>query len=130
MRKQSRVAVEATGQKPVLVIGHQADLIQETLGNMVEYVFQEEQLGTGHAVRQAEQLIKDRFHTVLVVSGDMPLLRVSTLKQLIDMNNVSIPVSKEKLYAHVQTLTSIDPPRNYQNLDSLNAIADYIHNFI
>lgn len=42
------------------------------------------------------------------------------------MTQISIPVSKERLYADVQKLTTINPPRNYQNLDSLNAIADYI----
>lgn len=43
------------------------------------------------------------------------------------MGQQSIPVNKERLYADVHKLTSIDPPRNYANLDSLNAIADYIH---
>ncbi|HAS44796.1 MAG TPA: peptidase M28 [Microscillaceae bacterium] len=43
------------------------------------------------------------------------------------MTKTLIPVSKERLYADVEKLTSIDPPRNYLNLESLNAIADYIH---
>jgi len=43
------------------------------------------------------------------------------------MSQTHIPVSKERLYADVEKLTSIDPPRNYLNLESLNAIADYIH---
>lgn len=37
-----------------------------------------------------------------------------------------IPVNQNRLYADVQFLTAIQPPRNYQNLDSLNRIADYI----
>ena len=43
------------------------------------------------------------------------------------MTKTYIPVSKERLYADVEKLTSIDPPRNYLNLESLNTIADYIH---
>ena len=43
------------------------------------------------------------------------------------MDQINIPVSKDRLYADVEKLTSIDPPRNYLNLDSLNTIADYIH---
>jgi len=43
------------------------------------------------------------------------------------MSQTYIPVSKDRLYADVEKLTSIDPPRNYLNLESLNAIADYIH---
>ncbi|WP_299455558.1 M28 family peptidase [uncultured Microscilla sp.] len=43
------------------------------------------------------------------------------------MSMHAIPVSKERLYADVQKLTSVYPPRNYQNLESLNAIAHYIH---
>ncbi|OJJ18226.1 peptidase M28 [marine bacterium AO1-C] len=44
------------------------------------------------------------------------------------MSQNPIPVNKDRLYADVEKLTSIDPPRNYLNLESLNAIADYIHN--
>lgn len=43
------------------------------------------------------------------------------------MSTFVIPVSKDRLYADVQKLTLINPPRNYQNLASLNAIAQYIH---
>ena len=43
------------------------------------------------------------------------------------MSQITIPVNKDRLYADVEKLTSIDPPRNYLNLESLNAIADYIH---
>ena len=39
---------------------------------------------------------------------------------------IQIPAQKERLYKDVEVLTSIDPPRNFQNIDSLNKIADYI----
>lgn len=69
----------------VLVIGHQADLVRQTVGNSVLYTEQTAQLGTGHAVAQAEALLRDHPGNILVLYGDMPLLKPSTLRQLIDL---------------------------------------------
>ncbi|MGH2521558.1 MAG: bifunctional UDP-N-acetylglucosamine diphosphorylase/glucosamine-1-phosphate N-acetyltransferase GlmU [Anaerolineales bacterium] len=67
---------------PVLVIGHGAEAVREALGQGVTYVIQAEQLGTGHAVQQAEAALNGRSDHVLVTYGDMPLLRGETLKAL------------------------------------------------
>ena len=77
-------AAAVTGTDPVLVIGHQAELIKQTLGNMgIAYVLQEDQLGTGHAVQQVEKVLSGRTDLVLVVYGDMPAVRPETLRSLI-----------------------------------------------
>ncbi len=73
----------ATNQKPVLIVGHGAQQVKETIGEAAEYVHQHEQLGTGHAVRQAERHLKGKADHVLVISADMPLLASATLRQLI-----------------------------------------------
>lgn len=68
---------------PVIIIGHGGDQIRKTLGNQLRYAEQTELLGTGHAVQQAEPLLKDTSGLVLIISGDMPLIRTETLQTLI-----------------------------------------------
>ncbi|GAB4579731.1 MAG: hypothetical protein Fur0022_24700 [Anaerolineales bacterium] len=77
-------AKTATGEKPVIVVGHKADLVINHVGEQAHFVFQDKQLGTGHAVRQAENLLKGHCQFVLVLSADMPLLTSQTLASLID----------------------------------------------
>jgi bifunctional UDP-N-acetylglucosamine pyrophosphorylase / glucosamine-1-phosphate N-acetyltransferase len=72
-----------TQGKPILVIGHQADKIREAIGEVVEYVVQKEQLGTGHAVGCTEPLFKDGSDLVLILSADMPFLSPETLAELV-----------------------------------------------
>src|SRR5687768_1386160 len=69
----------------VVVVGHQADAIRNSLGTPpgLQYVVQEPQLGTGHALLQAEAPLKGATGTVLLLSGDVPLLRTSTVQELI-----------------------------------------------
>jgi len=77
-------AVEkASNEKPVVVIGHHADEIRAALGDRARYVLQEEQLGTAHAVRQAEGLLRGSCDLVIVTYADMPLLRAETLQSLV-----------------------------------------------
>lgn len=68
--------------KIILVIGHQGEQVQEALGQDFLYAWQREQLGTGHAVLQAEEFLND-VEDVLVVCGDTPLLTKDTLGNLI-----------------------------------------------
>ncbi len=67
----------------VLVVGHGADQVRSVVGDGVLYAVQPEPLGTGHAVMQAEPLLRERRGTVLVYYADMPLLRAETLRQLV-----------------------------------------------
>ena len=66
-----------------LVVGHKADLVKKTVGDGVNYVLQEEQLGTGHAVRCASDFIGEEGLT-MVLCGDTPLITGSTLKKLVE----------------------------------------------
>lgn len=71
----------------VTVVGHGAELVKETLGEKSEYVLQAEQLGTAHAIQQAEQLLGDLEGTTLVVCGDTPLIRPETMQALFNHHN-------------------------------------------
>jgi bifunctional UDP-N-acetylglucosamine pyrophosphorylase/glucosamine-1-phosphate N-acetyltransferase len=66
-----------------VVYGHGAEQISSALGYLdVNWVFQERQLGTGHAVAQAIDAISDDAR-VLVLYGDVPLIRAATLSHLV-----------------------------------------------
>ncbi|MGY4691886.1 bifunctional UDP-N-acetylglucosamine diphosphorylase/glucosamine-1-phosphate N-acetyltransferase GlmU [Salibacterium sp. K-3] len=67
----------------VTIIGHGAEAVKEHIGDRVSYVLQEEQLGTGHAVMQAEDLLKDKEGVTVVLCGDTPLIRAETMESLI-----------------------------------------------
>ncbi len=66
----------------VTVVGHGAEKVQQQLGDKSEYVLQAEQLGTAHAVQQAEEVLGSEEGTTLVVCGDTPLIRPETMQAL------------------------------------------------
>lgn len=74
---------EVTHSTPVMVVGHQAEQVREVLGDQATYVLQEPQLGTGHAVIQAQSQLAGKADLVLVAYADMPLLTAATLGRLI-----------------------------------------------
>lgn len=77
--------VEEVNPKDVItVVGHGADEVKAQLGTRSEYALQAEQLGTGHAVMQAADFLKEKKGTTLVISGDTPLLTSETLDQLFE----------------------------------------------
>lgn len=69
---------------PVMVVGYGGEEIQQALADKARFVVQQELLGTGHAVQQAEALLNANHGLVLVVYGDMPLVKQQTLERLID----------------------------------------------
>ncbi|MYL51593.1 bifunctional UDP-N-acetylglucosamine diphosphorylase/glucosamine-1-phosphate N-acetyltransferase GlmU [Halobacillus litoralis] len=71
-------------QELITVVGFGAEKVQEQLGEDSHYVIQEEQLGTGHAVLQADDILADKEGTTVVVCGDTPLLTGETLQKLLD----------------------------------------------
>ena len=77
-------AQRATGQKPFLVIGYQAESVKEALGDKALYVMQTVQKGTGHAVMQAVPYLTGKYDEVIVLYGDCPLLSPKTLSGLIE----------------------------------------------
>lgn len=85
-------AVEGSGVKStVVVVGHREEQVKECLGERAEYVTQEKQLGTGHAVMQAEKYLEGREGIVVVLCGDTPLITSETISKAIqyhkDNNN-------------------------------------------
>ncbi len=73
----------STTEKPVVVVGHGAEAVTKFLNGQAQTVLQEPQLGTGHAVMQAESLLKGNTDYVVVCYSDMPLLRGETLQALV-----------------------------------------------
>ncbi|RDV07601.1 bifunctional UDP-N-acetylglucosamine diphosphorylase/glucosamine-1-phosphate N-acetyltransferase GlmU [Sphingorhabdus pulchriflava] len=70
--------------KKVVVVGDKADQLRDALGDSAETVVQEPQLGTGHAVQQAESALKDFDGDVLILYGDVPFVPTSTMQAMID----------------------------------------------
>jgi bifunctional UDP-N-acetylglucosamine pyrophosphorylase / glucosamine-1-phosphate N-acetyltransferase len=70
----------------VVVLGHQATQVQEAIGERpgLRFALQEPQLGTGHALLQAEEALAGAGGTVVLLSGDVPLLRPATLHALVE----------------------------------------------
>lgn len=78
------LALGLGAEKTVLVVGHQAEEVQKALtGKPVEFALQKMQLGTGHAVQQAMPHLQGSRGEILVLCGDVPLLRPETLRNLI-----------------------------------------------
>ena len=79
---------EVKAKKTVVVVGHQADRIQEMFRNSkIDFALQKEQLGTGHAVLQALPFLRSFAGTVLILCGDVPLVKGETLRSFIDSYN-------------------------------------------
>ena len=75
-------AAEAAGCRDnVVVIGHGAELVRKLVGNRARIALQAEQLGTGHAVLQAADTLKDFTGTVMILCGDTPLLEAAELRK-------------------------------------------------
>lgn len=69
--------------RTLVVVGHQRQEVSKMLEDFnVEYVFQERQLGTGHAVLAAEQTLGGTDCTVLILCGDTPLIRPEILQEM------------------------------------------------
>ena len=75
--------------KIFVVIGHKSDLVKESLlkDNNVEMVLQEPQLGTGHAVQVLAKEINDFKGNLLILNGDVPLIRAKSLKELLKLHS-------------------------------------------
>ncbi len=80
------LANQLADQPPVLIVGHQRDAVQKSVGVRARYAVQDQQLGTGHAVLQASQILTSDLagKKVLILSGDVPLTRIETLRSLIE----------------------------------------------
>jgi ribose-phosphate pyrophosphokinase len=73
----------AGASRIVVVVGHGREQVIKALPPGVEYAIQDQQLGTGHAVRCAEGNLHDWPGPIVVLSGDVPLIRASTIRLLV-----------------------------------------------
>lgn len=100
-------SVEGAGIKDsIIVVGQKAEQIIDCMGDKVRYVLQEKQLGTGHAVKQAEQYFKDSSGYVLVMYGDTPLVTSDTLSRTIEYH-------KNGNYAATVITAEMEDPTGY-----------------
>jgi bifunctional UDP-N-acetylglucosamine pyrophosphorylase/glucosamine-1-phosphate N-acetyltransferase len=117
-------ARQAGIERQILVIGHQAKKIRATLRDRgVEFVEQAPQLGTGHAVMMAEPVLEGFEGDLVVLCGDMPLVRPETIRRLVD--------ERRRLNAATVVLTVVlDDPAQYGRVvrdeqGLLKAIVEY-----
>jgi bifunctional UDP-N-acetylglucosamine pyrophosphorylase/glucosamine-1-phosphate N-acetyltransferase len=110
-----------------IVYGHGADLVRETLKNLdASWIEQKEQLGTGHAVQQVKDQIDDT-DTVLILYGDVPLLKLSTVRLLLaDVSNESLALltvnlANPKGYGRVVRSSSGQVTKIVEEKDSTDA---------
>ena len=103
VKRVVETAKKSVVDEVITVVGYKKEQVQLVLGDSVKYAYQEEMLGTGHAVLQAEKYLKDKNGKVVVLCGDVPILRPETLRNLI---NKSI---ENKEYATVLTAIYSNP---------------------
>lgn len=82
-------AKEAGSEDVCAVIGHGADELRKTIGDICSFAIQAEQKGTGHAVMQAADFI-EKAQTVVILCGDTPLVRSETIKQAVEYHNKNV----------------------------------------
>jgi bifunctional UDP-N-acetylglucosamine pyrophosphorylase/glucosamine-1-phosphate N-acetyltransferase len=102
-------AAAGAGASPVtVVVGHQAGAVEEAFaGRGLQFVRQEPALGTGHAVQCAREAFAARAdRTLLVLNGDLPLLRPETLRRLIDTH-------RERRAVATLLTVELDDPAHY-----------------
>lgn len=78
------LAAALTDEPPVVVVGHEALQVRQTVGNQVVFAHQHQPLGTAHAVQAAEEHLLGKPGLVVVLSADMPLFRAETLMKLVE----------------------------------------------
>ncbi|MDR3823697.1 MAG: bifunctional UDP-N-acetylglucosamine diphosphorylase/glucosamine-1-phosphate N-acetyltransferase GlmU [Clostridia bacterium] len=74
----------AGSDKVCAVVGHKAETVKEVLGDVCEFALQAEQKGTGHAVMQAIDVIKNSKGEVVILNGDTPLITAETINKAIE----------------------------------------------
>ena len=86
-----RAASALTPDSIGVVVGHVADQVRAGLAGHagLEFVLQTDQLGSGHALLQAEPLFRGRRGSLVVLSGDVPLIRPETLRHLVETHDLA-----------------------------------------
>lgn len=105
----------------IVVVGHKKEVIKDILNSQVLYAYQEEQLGTGHAVMMAKDVVPDKEGDIIILPGDMPL---------IDHEILSEVIKAHKIYRHDLTVVStfVDNPTGYGRI--IRNGSNYLHAII
>jgi len=87
------LALKIHSDKIVLIVGHQKQSVINFIGekypddiSRIKFAHQDEQLGTGHAVMQTYEELKDFKGDVLILSGDVPMLKFETIKKFLSFH--------------------------------------------
>ncbi len=94
---------EAGVDRIIVVVGYRGEEVIDAVGSKAETVWQRQQLGTGHAVMQAEKALERFSGKVVVACGDVPLIRPSTFSEMIDR------AGDDRVKAVVLTMMMTDP---------------------
>jgi UDP-N-acetylglucosamine diphosphorylase/glucosamine-1-phosphate N-acetyltransferase len=106
-----RTAIDVAGGNVVVVVGHQAEQVKQAVRRVGDafFAYQEKQLGTGHAVLCALPYIPATVDQVVVLCGDVPLIRANTIAELTadhevhqrDVSLLAVSVENPKGYGRV-----------------------------
>jgi len=92
-----RAVKKAGVDERIIIVGHKAEQVKDCMGDNVLYALQSEQLGTGHAVIQAQEHLAGKSGVVMVLCGDTPLITEETLlgalKQHSDSGNAATVIT-------------------------------------
>lgn len=116
-------AIQAVGiERRIVVVGHQGEQVKAALHDFkAEFVWQHERLGTGHAVQQAEPLLKSHSGPVIILLGDVPRIRPQTIR------NVLATHCQSKASATILT-ANLDDPTGYGRI--VRGADDSLHRLI
>ncbi|MBR3697130.1 MAG: NTP transferase domain-containing protein [Clostridia bacterium] len=103
VRRTVELAEKVGSQEIIAVVGHLREQVQAVLGDSVKYAYQDELLGTGHAVMQARKYLEGKKGKVIILYGDVPIIRPETLHNLISKS------IKNKEYATLLTAKYENP---------------------
>jgi bifunctional UDP-N-acetylglucosamine pyrophosphorylase/glucosamine-1-phosphate N-acetyltransferase len=102
-----RTANQLNANRIILVVGHKWEQTKDLIDRYkIEFVIQEKQLGTGHAVLQSDKLLSDFDGNVLILYGDVPLLTAETLNKLLEEH-------RKKRAAATVLISILDDPSHY-----------------
>lgn len=90
-----QVAARTSSERPVVVVGHEADAVRKFVGDKADFAVQEQQLGTGHAVQAAESLLAGKTDRIIVINADLPLLLPESIERLVsacEANNAPVSI--------------------------------------
>ena len=103
IKRVADLAKEVGSDEIVTVVGHLKEEIENVLGDTVQYAYQDDLLGTGHALMQATPFLENKKGKVIILYGDVPIIRKETLENLI------IKSIKNKEYATLLTAIYENP---------------------